>query len=128
MLNVIKIPPLPRCENSFLHPQLREVLDCASPLALFSWRTESGRGLPHSKTLARRPCRHSPTRSILSAPISFGFVRINSRSALAAGKLFIKLWVALAHLNCLVAKTPKLQPMRSYYTFLSVAHQNLSML
>jgi hypothetical protein len=56
----------------------REVLDCASPLALFSRQTESGRGLPHSRTLARRPCRHSPTRSILSAPISFGFVRINS--------------------------------------------------
>ena len=37
----------------------RQVLDCASPLALSQgtravWSLQSGRGLPHSKTLARR--------------------------------------------------------------------------
>jgi len=33
-------------------PKARQVLDCASPLALWGAR-ESGRGLPHSKTLSR---------------------------------------------------------------------------
>src|SRR6266545_5015487 len=34
----------------------RQVLDCASPLALFDWVSgrKSGRGLPHSKMLSRR--------------------------------------------------------------------------
>jgi hypothetical protein len=39
-------------------PFCREVLDCASPLALFHGvsLSESGRGLPQSKTLARNSC------------------------------------------------------------------------
>jgi hypothetical protein len=38
--------------------KFREVLDCGSPLPLFprrDWQRTSGRGLPQSKTLARRP-------------------------------------------------------------------------
>ena len=40
---------------SLNRPAGREVLECASPLALFDGPgvSESGRGLPHSKTLAR---------------------------------------------------------------------------
>ncbi len=44
-------------------PKSRQVLDCASPLALFDliWKRKSGRGLPQSKTLSRRrtDLRHS---------------------------------------------------------------------
>ena len=44
--------------------EVRQLLDCASPLALFGEGARgpnSGRGLPHSKTLARdfKPQRHS---------------------------------------------------------------------
>src|SRR6266545_5297837 len=37
-------------------PKGRQVLDCASPLALFDpvWKRKSGRGLPQTKTLSRR--------------------------------------------------------------------------
>jgi hypothetical protein len=38
--------------------KFREVLDCGSPLPLFSrqdWQRKSGRGLPQFKTLARKP-------------------------------------------------------------------------
>jgi xylan 1,4-beta-xylosidase len=46
-------------------PNIRQILECASPLALSddSRRAESGRGLPHSKTLAResRDDFNSPT-------------------------------------------------------------------
>jgi len=48
------------------HPPFRQVLDCASPLALLDGHRagESGRGLPHSKTLARKstPRFASPTQ------------------------------------------------------------------
>jgi hypothetical protein len=38
-------------------PNCREVLECGSALPLWDWvrRLESGRALPHSKTLARTP-------------------------------------------------------------------------
>ena len=44
-----------RLHRSSQRRSCREVLDCASPLALFGGpgTSESGRGLPHSKTLAR---------------------------------------------------------------------------
>ncbi len=48
---------------SLHHPDAREVLDCAGPLALSESRDgcESGRGLPQSKTLARSPTtRYAP--------------------------------------------------------------------
>ena len=43
-------------------PKGRQVLDCASPLALFDlvWGRKSGRGLPQSKTLSRPT--HLPPR------------------------------------------------------------------
>jgi hypothetical protein len=41
---------------SIIYPNFREVLDCASPLALLdeARQGKSGGGPPHSKTLARR--------------------------------------------------------------------------
>ncbi len=46
----------------------RQVLDCASPLALFDlvWGRKSGRGLPQSKTLLRQT---SPDRGAVNAYI-----------------------------------------------------------
>src|SRR6266542_32944 len=43
----------------------RQVLDCASPLALFDWVSgrKSGRGLPHSKTLSLRRTHLRGSRS-----------------------------------------------------------------
>jgi len=46
-------------------PKGRQVLDCASPLALFDlvWARKSGRGLPQSKTLSRRRTHLRGSRS-----------------------------------------------------------------
>jgi hypothetical protein len=42
---------------------LRQVLECASPLALWrSWAVESARGLAYSKTLTRPPARRAKPR------------------------------------------------------------------
>src|SRR6266498_4492416 len=51
-----------RCSLSMNRPKGHQVLDCASPLALFDlvWARKSGRGLPQSKTLSRPT--HLPPR------------------------------------------------------------------
>jgi len=50
---------MPHCYISMSLATCRKVLDCASPLALLDSNRscDSGRGLPHSKTLSRSTSR-----------------------------------------------------------------------
>jgi hypothetical protein len=102
-------------------PRVRQVLDCASPLALWPIPapSESGRGLPQSKTLSREPqirpdswsqCARKSERRLPMKQHLAGRTFLSAGSGdfpVARRFLLLLVWLNLA-LSLAVAQTPQL--------------------